>query len=190
MFSITICEKPSGAATGMLFVLVWQIMEVQPALLPDMAPVALTIPIMGVMGEFMLQRMSRRVVLFAGGIGVMLFLSMLGGVHGGGGRGGWDVVLVLSTREPEVLLPLVWNMVKEEKGVLVHVFSDKAVLEAGNAVVHWGQVTSRYLVERREDWVGRDVFVCGPELYQESVIGGLVEVGVEKGAIRMETFEY
>ncbi|KAK0487968.1 hypothetical protein IW261DRAFT_1559013 [Armillaria novae-zelandiae] len=150
-----------------------------------MALVALTIPIMGITGEFTLQHASKRVALFAGGIGVTPFLSMLGGVHGGG----WDVVLVLSTREPEVLLPLVWEVAGKKK-LVVHVFSDKAVLEAGNAIMHRGWVTSGYLVERREDWVGRDMFVCGPESYRESVIEGLVEAGVEKGAIRTETFEY
>ncbi|KAK0471873.1 hypothetical protein IW261DRAFT_1424815 [Armillaria novae-zelandiae] len=155
-----------------------------------MAPVALTIPIMGITGEFTLERASKRVALFAEGIGVTPFLSMLGGVRRGGGGDGWDVVLVLSTREPEVLLPLVWEVAGKEKGVRVHVFSDKAVLEAGNAVVYRGQVTSGYLVERREDWVGRDVYVCGPESYRESVIEGLVEAGVEKATIRTETFEY
>ncbi|KAK0471859.1 hypothetical protein IW261DRAFT_657967 [Armillaria novae-zelandiae] len=189
-FSITIREKPGGAATGALFTLARRIAEVRPALLRDMAPVALTIPIMGVTGEFTLQRASKRVALFAGGIGVTPFLSMLGGVRGGGGGDGWDVVLVLSTREPEVLLPLVWEVVKEVNGVLVHVFSDKAVPNAENIIAHRGRVTSRYLVERREDWVGRDVFVCGPESYRESVIGGLVEAGVEKGTVRTETFEY
>ncbi len=57
---------------------------------------------------------SKRLALIASGIGVTPFLSMLGGVSGDG----WDIVLVLSTREPDVLFPLIAK-VAEKLMVLV-----------------------------------------------------------------------
>ncbi|PBK81090.1 hypothetical protein ARMGADRAFT_1091639 [Armillaria gallica] len=182
-FSLTMREKPGGAATGALFSLARKITEVRPALLADMSPLSLTIPIVGVTGDFTLPRTSKRLALFAGGIGVTPFLSMLGGLSGDG----WDIILVLSTREPAVLLPLI---VKVAERLMVRVFSDEAVPKAENITAHRGRVTSGYLVDHQEDWVGRDVFVCGPESYRESVIEGLVAAGVEKGTIQTEGFEY
>ncbi len=108
---------------------------------------------------------------------------MLGGLGGDG----WDIVLVLSTREPAVLLPLIAKMAEK---LVVRVFSDGAVPKAENVTAHRGRVTSGYLVDHQEAWVGRDVFVCGPELYRESVIEGLVAADVEKGTIQTEGFEY
>ncbi|KAK0243641.1 hypothetical protein EDD85DRAFT_944970 [Armillaria nabsnona] len=48
-FSLTMHEKPSGAATGALFSLVCKIAEVWPVLLSDMSLLSLTIPIVGFM---------------------------------------------------------------------------------------------------------------------------------------------
>lgn len=182
-FSLTMREKPGGAATGALFSLARKIAEVRPALLEDMSPLSLTIPIVGVTGDFTLPRASKRLALFAGGIGLTPFLSMLGGMRGDG----WDVVLFLSASEPDVLLPLVPKVAEK---LVVHVFSDKAVQKAENVTAYQGRVTSQYLVDHQKDWVGRDVFVCGPESYREIVIEGLVEAGFEKGAIRTEGFAY
>ncbi|KAK0243642.1 hypothetical protein EDD85DRAFT_804706 [Armillaria nabsnona] len=182
-FSLTMREKPGGTATGALFSLARKIAEVRPELLGDMSPLSLTIPIIGVTGDFTLPRTSKRLALFAGGIGVTPYLSMLGGVR----EDGWDIILVLSTREPGVLLPLIAKVAEK---LVVRVFSDEAISKAENVAVHQGRVTSRYLSDHKEDWVGRDVFVCGPESYRESVIEGLVAAGVEKGTIRTEGFEY
>ncbi|SJL04308.1 uncharacterized protein ARMOST_07671 [Armillaria ostoyae] len=131
--------KPGNAATGQ-FSLARKIVEVQPALLEDMSPLSLTIPIVSVTGDFTLPRASKRWALFAGGIGVTPFLSMLGGVVGDG----WDIVLMLSTREPDVLLPLIG----EREGVAVHIFSDEAVPDSSNVTAHQGCLTSTYLVDR------------------------------------------
>ncbi|KAK0187502.1 hypothetical protein F5146DRAFT_712417 [Armillaria mellea] len=180
-FSLTIREKPGGMATGALFSLARKIAEVRPALLEDMSPLSLTIPIVGVTGNFTLLRASKRLALFAGGISVTPFLSMLGGASGDG----WDIVLMLSTREPSVLRPLILK-VAEKLGV--RVFSDEAVARAEN--VRRGRPTSTYLVDNREDWVGRDVFVCGLESYRDCVIDGVVAAGVEKWTIRTDSFEY
>ncbi|KAK0457547.1 uncharacterized protein EV420DRAFT_502383 [Desarmillaria tabescens] len=182
-FSLTLREKPGGAATGALFSLARKVAEVRPALLEDLLPLSLTVPIVGITGQFTLPRgNSKRLALFAGGIGVTPFLSMLGGTIGDG----WDVVLVLSTREPAVLLPLIG----EKESVGVRLFSGEVVPKSENVTMHPGRVTSGYLVDRQEDWVGRDIFVCGPDGYRESVLEGLALAGVEKERIRIEGFEY
>ncbi|KAK0202267.1 hypothetical protein DFS33DRAFT_1375582 [Desarmillaria ectypa] len=187
-FSLTMREKPGGAATGALFALVRKIAEFQPALLGDMSPLSLTISIVGVTGDFTLLRSTtKRLALFAGGIGVTPFLSMLGGVIGDG----WDVVLMLSTREPCFLLPLI---PKGGERLAVHVFSDEPVPEPEtrslDVTVHRGRLGPAYLVDHREDWVGRDMFVCGPESYRDSILGGLAVAGVERERIQVEGFEY
>ncbi|KAK0243645.1 hypothetical protein EDD85DRAFT_784194 [Armillaria nabsnona] len=86
---------------------------------------------------------SKRVALFAGGIGVTPFLSMLGVISGDG----WDIVLVLSTREPDLLFPLI-TKVAEKLMVLV----DEPVLNPKGGLlgvtVHRGRVMSGYLIGR------------------------------------------
>ncbi|KAK0435785.1 hypothetical protein EV421DRAFT_1985867 [Armillaria borealis] len=162
-FLLTMHEKPGGAATGVLFSLARKIAEVRQALLEDISPLSLTIPIVGVMGDFTLLQASKRLALFAGEIGVVLA----------------KMAETSSAREPDGLLPLIG----EREGMAVRVFSDEAVPDSTNITVNQGHLTSVYLVDRWEDWVGRDVFVCGPESYHESVIDGLVEASVEKGTI-------
>ena len=62
--------------------------------------------LIGFAGAFVLPPLpSRRLLWAAGGVGVTRFLSMLGALSQA--REAADVVLVLSTRDPEVLFPLV-----------------------------------------------------------------------------------
>ncbi|KAG7439640.1 uncharacterized protein BT62DRAFT_912963 [Guyanagaster necrorhizus] len=186
-FAITVREKPGGAATGALFSLARRVADVKPGLLADMRSLGLSVPIVGVTGDFTLPKSGKRkLALFAGGIGLTPFLSMLNSLGGGGGGDEWDVVLVLSTREPGVLVPLI----PRRDRLAVHIFTNELALELGSVIVHRGRVTAGFLLEGREVWTGREVFVCGPEGYRECVVDGLVGAGVGRESIRLEGFEY
>ena len=105
-------EKPGGLVTGALFTVARKSTESIPRVIDDCKVLGMTVRLVGVSGNFTLppiQPMSpnvRRKLLFvAGGIGITRFLSMLKPIRER--REERDVVLLMSTREPEVLLNLV-----------------------------------------------------------------------------------
>jgi len=124
----------------------------------------------------------------------------------------YDIVLVLSAREPEVLLPLVMRAAQRTDNessasptgnVTIHLFSRSphpsfalptAETQTG-LTVDVKQQTGRLSKETfqnlgMEDVAEREVFVCGPEDFEEVALGALREVGVESHNVRREGFAY
>jgi len=108
---------------------------------------------------------------------------------------------VLSTREPEVLVPLVADALRAPgerlpAKVVIDVFSGKEVPALGvEGVVVWphaGRVTKAVFEdgEGGDEVAGREVYVCGPEPFEIAVRALLEEVGVDTGKIRTEGFAY
>ncbi|KAJ3549925.1 hypothetical protein NM688_g5126 [Phlebia brevispora] len=141
---------------------------------------------------------------FAGGIGITPFLSMLRAiVELDGAQMMWDIVFALSTREPEVLVPLVADALgsgqsKAKLRLRVDVFSSKPMpplpslpLHSNFHVsfsLHQGRVPQEY-VNSLEDVGTKTAYVCGPEEFERGVVDMLRRKGYDKAVVR-ESFEY
>ncbi|KAF8625933.1 hypothetical protein AX17_006659 [Amanita inopinata Kibby_2008] len=133
-FSFTIRLKPSGLATTALFTLVRRLKDKKPHLLnriDGMKELGMSAGVVGVSGEFDMVEESenvdamdvdedvpvngtavktntKKVTCASGGIGITPFLGMLHAlVNQPASATDWDVHFILSTREPEVLVPLI-----------------------------------------------------------------------------------
>ncbi|KAH7885648.1 hypothetical protein F5I97DRAFT_1810448 [Phlebopus sp. FC_14] len=222
-FALTMRHKSGGAVTGALFSIIHALVKDRPDLLKNARPLQLNVPLVGIAGDFTLptpaelppyspHHTRRKLFWIAGGIGLTPFLAMLNGLR-------WketadiqyDITLVLSTREPEVLLPLVMRAAQprsdEHSGnaisslhLLIHVFSrapqplslTEATGSIMDVVYHSGRVekdTFRGLgltdLETQPP-----VYVCGPEGFEEVVTEALREVGVRSQMVKREGFAY
>lgn len=216
-FSLTMREKPKGLITGALFNIVKKLKQMKPELLDDARPMGLQVGLVGIAGDFILPQEratppsldslapspAKKLLWIAGGIGVTPFLSMLRYISADSGD--WDVVLVLSTREPTILLPLVLNCFSSTANgsanipsnlyLQIELFSptsfDSKTPSPNNIAVnsHVGRVDSS-LFTGIADVDQRDVYLCGPEEFESAVLGYLGSVGVSSGVVHREGFEY
>ncbi|KAF8074150.1 hypothetical protein FPV67DRAFT_1560343 [Lyophyllum atratum] len=218
VFALTMREKTGGAVTGALFAIARRLAEVKPEMMDDARDLALSVGVVGVTGEFILPAVVgtgvtddelglvvspsvvgrelnvTRLLWVAGGIGVTPFLAMLAGLRGTA----YDIRLVLSTREPEVLVPLLATALRVRGGrpakLVIDVVSDKATpnLDVEGVVLrrHAGRVTKGVFIEGADEVPGREVYVCGPEPFEKAVMAMLEDLGVAKGGIRTEGFAY
>ncbi|KAF5360182.1 hypothetical protein D9758_011331 [Tetrapyrgos nigripes] len=138
-YTLTMREQPGGLVTGALFSISRRIAETRPELLDDPRPLDIRIGIVGVSGGFGMPKQVggdlgvKKFLWIAGGIGITPFLSMLRApftVRDGGEEGTiateWDVRLILSTGNPEVIIPLILSAYQDGVG--------KFHQEAGDAV--------------------------------------------------------
>lgn len=236
--TLTMRHKPGGVVTSALFAIAHQLGELRPELLEDTRPLQLSVPLIGVAGDFTLPTCvdacssghgevssalppthadARKWLWVAGGIGVTPFLAMLAGLKDKKSDGGWcrnaeDIILLLSTREPDVLLPLVIRALEctgdhlEEghRGRLsIHVFSrtppssSPSVTTASRTALaievtqHEGRLNKETLRALNIEHVqGRQTYVCGPEDFEQTVLAALKEIGVDSRNVRREGFAY
>lgn len=209
MFSLTMREKPGGTVTGALFSLARSLRESKRN---DMREMAVAVKVAGVMGEFCLptsprteEGSVRKMVWIAGGIGVTPFLSMLRAVLEGR-SGGWDITLILSMREPEVILPLVFSILEGAPDAVneptfslaIYVFSKgsvptlavKGVGEKVRVETHLQRLSKEFLVVRGKLLVESEVYVCGPGTFEKVVLEVVAELGGSVGDVRREGFEF
>ncbi|KAF8838260.1 hypothetical protein BDN67DRAFT_971835 [Paxillus ammoniavirescens] len=231
-FSLTMRHKPGGTVTSALFSIAHKLglRELCPELLKDSRPLQLSVPLMGITGDFTLGASpnalasktpcpsSRKLLWAAGGIGLTPFLAMLDGLGGTADRENgvsahvYDIILILSTREPEVLLPLIMRAARCRDNdaqasslgsMTIHLFSRSPLLsstfpsaetqlgltvEVKQHACRLNKDTFRGLGV--EDVAGRESYVCGPEEFEEVVLGALSEVGVDSDKVRREGFAY
>lgn len=213
-FELTMKEKEGGVVTGALFRLVWRCQEMG----REVATVNLQAGIVGVSGEFYLDLEQplyvsgsdlelgppRKLVWAAGGIGITPFLTMLRAlvtspapsVH----SKPWDITFLLSTREPEVLLPLLAKVYTANAAsnvrLQLHVFTQKRVPDVDwhapcELVVHKGRLGAEWFREEKDALKGREAYICGSQGFENVVLDALVqEVGLEKDKVRKEGFAY
>ncbi|KAF9458769.1 hypothetical protein BDZ94DRAFT_1239728 [Collybia nuda] len=228
-FSLTMREKPGGTVTGALFSIARKLGEVKPAILEDSRPLSLSVDLVGITGDFVLPKPKpatqssqhdipddelgvlvrqlsltpaprKKALWVAGGIGITPFLAMLRGL--GDATGDWDINLVVSTREPDVLMPLISAALPPSNShshVRVDVFSNKPIptfdegADGTTLQRHTGRVTPSIFAEL--EWAkaapeDREAFVCGPEPFEKVVVDALLGLGVEQGTIHREGFAY
>lgn len=239
--------------TSAIFAVAHKLSEVCPEVLEDTRSLQLSVPLVGITGDFTLPADvssvegstaqpttssmrgagtgtgRRKWLWIAGGIGVTPFLAMLAGMRKkmlGKGKGGGDVddiVLVLSTREPDVLLPLLLRTLEctdehdhqegqGHRGTLsIHVFDSRPPVTTSSSssssswadvahdrteldvevTIHVGRLSEGALraldiADMRE----RQVYLCGPEDFERTVLSALKEMGVDSRDVRREQFAY
>ncbi|KAF8548266.1 hypothetical protein OG21DRAFT_1449355 [Imleria badia] len=232
---LTMRHKPGGVVTGALFAIAGQLGKFRPELLKDARPLQLSVPLVGIAGDFMLPTVvdacasgnreesstyggTRKWLWAAGGIGVTPFLAMLAGLREKKSRGGGgdadDIILVMSTREPDVLLALIMRALERtgdqlqelegHQGILsIHVFSRSytslswSAMTGGRTVLavevtqHAGRLNKdTFRALNIKDVQKRQAYVCGPEGFEQVVFGALNEIGIDSRNVRREGFAY
>jgi ferredoxin-NADP reductase len=212
VFMLTIRKKEGGAITGALFAMARKLQEAAPQMLEDPRALGLVVKLVGISGDFILPNIARsspgetrKLLWIAGGIGITPFLSMMAALVSGessqkNGSNKWDVSLVVSSREPSVTLSLISGALRgiERRNdicVRLHVFSNTIAQNwtcpSKNVVLkyHSGRIPFSFWKESELGLEG-DVYVCGPESFENSVLDGLQDAGVEKTIVRREGFGY
>ncbi|KAF8428411.1 hypothetical protein L210DRAFT_3564313 [Boletus edulis BED1] len=227
-FSLTIRHKPGGVVTSALFAITEQMGKFRPELLEDARPLQFSVPLVGVAGDFTLPTEAdacvsgqgggsspcagiRKWLWLAGGIGMTPFLAMLAGLREGHTN---DIILVLSTREPDVLLALVTSALERKgdhvrehgrhQGTLsIHLFSRFPVSSSSSVATAHGTVLAVEMTHHPgrlnedtlrtlniEDVQERQAYVCGSESFERAVLCALKQVGVDARKVRKEGFVY
>lgn len=212
-YSLTMREKPGGAVTGALFSITRKIASVRPELLLDTRVLGLAVKLVGIAGDFHLERpllgtedtKPRTVSMLwaAGGIGITPFLSMLSAITSSlNDHVQWDIVMIVSTREPEILLPLIAQALqgpgKPNLRLRIDAFSHDdfttPALPSPNTFdvtynKHSGRITRSYL-SGISDVVKRTAYVCGPEGFERHVLDVLGDLGIPSAQVKREGFAY
>lgn len=192
-FSITMKEKSGGAVTGRLLNIARAVAAKRPELLRDTSPLGLQGKLVGVGGTFALpepdtvaEGKPAKLLFVAGGIGVTPFLSMLSALASRETPS--DVLLLVSTREPALVQALVRAAVGESTMVTLQlkIFDTNAQAD-DKFEVQRGRITIDVL---KDVDVQRQIYVCGPRTFEESIIVGLEAVGVDPNVIHKENFDY
>ena len=201
-FEITMKEKHLGAITGKLFHLARAMSSKRPELLADTTPLGITAGLVGIGGDFTLPARVHKLLLVAGGIGVTPFLSMLGAITSSTSDESWNVILVISTREPQIYQKLLSKAMQSKSNIhlSVHIFisgarglpqtsdsADDVCANTHEQVLHEGRLNPGFF-RSIEDVRERKAFVCGPLPFETMVIDGLRDMGVD--GVERENFAY
>ncbi|KAF6762155.1 oxidoreductase FAD/NAD(P)-binding protein [Ephemerocybe angulata] len=236
-FQLTMKEKEGGVVTGALFSIARRMKAKDPELLKDLSRFEIQPGIVGISGDFYLDTEKgegpdytgpsdprpdigspslppRNLVWGAGGIGFTPFITMLRALLSSPSDSvrnrPWDIIFLLSTREPDVLIPLIEDVYRLQSAdapvpsniqLHLHVFTSKEYTadktESAESPlpfdlqVHKGRLGEGWFKEQKEILIGREGYVCGPQEFENLVINSLVNlVGLEKDSVRKEGFAY
>ncbi|KDR68320.1 hypothetical protein GALMADRAFT_257293 [Galerina marginata CBS 339.88] len=206
-FALTMRLKPGGVVTGALFNLTRKLAEHRRDMLDDSRALSLKVDIVGISGEFILPELVavsspakeiKHLVWIAGGIGVTPFLSMLAALAKASEPPPWDITFLISTREPDVILALITHALGGKpcpSYLRIHVFTNEAVSGSHadiNFATHNGRIKSSFFDESKEVFGGKDteLFLCGSEPFERSVLESLGKLGVNSGKVHREGFAY
>ncbi|KAL0573092.1 hypothetical protein V5O48_008863 [Marasmius crinis-equi] len=203
-FQITMKWKDGGTATTTLFTMAHELKDSRPELLRDTKELQLNVRVTGTTGAFSLPSAEegevKKVLWIAGGVGFTPFISMLKGLSQLSElKATYDIVFLLSTREPEVLIPIIsaiQTKAKETVRLTLIVFSrekvdmDPSVYDTFEH--HSCRLTSQFFAESplMTDVMEREGYLCGPVAFEQTVIDGLDSVGVMTTGIHREIFLY
>ena len=196
-FELTMREKPGGLVTGALFTVARKLKETMAHVMNDCGMLGMTARLVGVAGDFVLPPIQRsavgkKLLFVAGGIGITPFLSMLRAVRERGEER--DVVLLISTREPKVLLNLVAEAISPLFAglkLVIHVFSSQEIsdLDTSGAELkkHSSRISRNFWANGLEDVNEREVYLCGPPEFNRAI---QEYSGLEANRIHSEGFNY
>ncbi|KAL3467062.1 hypothetical protein BJX64DRAFT_283790 [Aspergillus heterothallicus] len=195
-FELTMREMKGGAVTGALFdILRGQADAETGVCVPIVVEKPVLVDIVGVSGEFVLGENHINALWVAGGIGITPFLAMLDALARRRDVSG-DVVLALSTREPEIMLDLMkvsLSRIPETVHVTVELFTRSPMdssLEhfqgpSRHISVHKGRIGHDYWQTVSKY---KDVLICGPNGFGDAAVEGLREAGIPNKKIQREGF--
>jgi ferredoxin-NADP reductase len=193
-FDLTMKEKRHGAITGKLFNIARTLSERRPELMENTAPLGITVGLVGIGGQFTLPTNSSKLLLVAGGIGITPFLSMLNSVATSEAEETWDIILIISTREPRLAAQLISTALGPDPQTKVrltlHIFTSQTLPSLDfQATLHAGRPNLPFYrsIQYLQD---RTIFVCGPTAFEETVIQGLQGAGADSESILRENFAY
>ncbi|KAK1148528.1 hypothetical protein N8T08_009534 [Aspergillus melleus] len=159
-FELTMREMKDGAVTGALFDRLRKDQPAQPGqhIVFDTPVVA---DVVGITGDFFMDREKINALWVAGGIGITPFLAMLNALAERSFAAEGDVMLVLATREPNIMLNMMrpsLERIASTVRITIAIFTHDSGFDA-------------------EFWKGipraKDVFICGPNALGDSVTDGL-----------------
>lgn len=210
-FELTIRHKQGGLMSGALFLIAQHQHQKRKGTHEDGCGESkeygsLHAGLIGFAGAFVLPPPpSRRLLWAAGGVGVTRFLAMLGALSQAGEAA--DVVLVLSTRDPDVLFPLVRAALGTTPPPGLHLrldvfttrpvqaqelmkYSTETEMDSPglHVQIYSGRITTAHwiTVSHIEE---REVFVCGPGTFEDAMVESLQSVGAKVGIVHRELFE-
>jgi ferredoxin-NADP reductase len=175
----------------------------------------MTMKIAGITGEFVLPKslssltgpIDKQLVWFGGGIGLTPFLSMLSFLRVNMKDENIAIRFVLSTREPNILLPLIFNTYiggNEPSDTKSKILITLDIFYSGSEPVndlkvpvgitlhqHAGRLDADYIKSMKGSLTkGKNLYVCGPAGYTDLVIGELKKIGFRSDEFRTEGFTY
>lgn len=193
-FDMTMREMKGGAVTGALF----DVLRRHP-LNQWERPITINedvvAEVVGATGDFFLGPDNVNMLWVAGGIGITPFLSMFSALSERRAKAKGDVVLALSTREPEMMLRLIQSSLRNAASkvrVRIDIFTSHEYVDmegidqkSVQIVMHKGRIGSDYWPEVAS---GRDVLICGPGGFGDVAMDGLRAAGVPDENILREGF--
>lgn len=209
-FSLTMREKPGGKVTGALFDLVRKLStEGKAGILDNSRPLNLRANIVGISGEFVLPQIKphlpivvgakeiKHIYWIAGGIGITPFIAMLVALSELTYAPPVDITLLISAREPDVMLSLVSTAIKGKSSpyLSIHLFTSEEFTGDYSELkfsAHPGRIASSFF-EDRKDYLSADdtkIYLCGSGPFEDSVLTSLGGIGVNLGRIHREGFAY
>lgn len=203
-FDLTMRERPGGLVTGALFSMARHAALRMPEVLEDARPLGLRVHLRGISGSFVLPRdgptSEKKLLWIAGGIGVTPYISMLSAISSMPKPPDYDIAFVLATREPDVLLPLIYNALSASgqritAKVVLHVFSSHSIstpkaIDSISLIQHKGRLTRAELRSSVSDLEERLPYLCGPPEFEDSIVKALVSAGVKASSVIREGYAY
>ena len=219
-FALTIRSIPHGLVTPVLHQLAHRVDPVRNGSSVDVSALGIIAQLRGVGGSLPIPEPvaacdgGRRLLWIAGGIGLTPFLGLTRHVAGLARRGYgiWDVVLVVSAREPEVMLGLVREAYEglEEGGapeggdthapihltLSIHLFTDRVPAQVPHmpdgvlVMLHHGRIDAEGVFFERVGARDREPHICGPLPFVVNAMRGLEAAGVNPENVLRERFTY
>ncbi|KAL4910386.1 hypothetical protein BDW74DRAFT_173842 [Aspergillus multicolor] len=195
-FELTIREMKGGAVTGALF----RILRKHPRTLKHQVHIgdSVVADIIGVTGDFVISNGEIDVLWVAGGIGITPFLAMLDALVSRGENVSGDLILALSTREPDIMLELLRKHLEifpKSVALTIDLFTRASVeadiqapaFKAPNIItrIHGGRIGPEYWESVPNN---KEVFICGPNEFGNVVVESLRAAGVPDRKIQREGF--
>lgn len=193
-FELTMRKVTGGAVTGALF----DLLRKDPSNKigqPISFDTHVSADIVGVTGDFCMGQGKLNILLIAGGIGITPFLAMLSALAERGPKAKGKVMFVLATREPEIMVNLMKPALEKMSSTVTikiamfgHVSDfDTAYLNTPSREIsmHQGRVVAEYWKSLPLD---KEVFICGPNEFGDSVTDGLQAAGFPLTRIHREGF--
>ncbi|SCV71639.1 BQ2448_3227 [Microbotryum intermedium] len=165
----------------------------------------LALPLLGVGGTFVLPSKPTSLLLLAGGVGVTPFLAFLGELSRledqESSSGAWEIDLVVSTREPSLMLELIRQALSSE-GSNPSLRLRVLLCTSGEAVDANASLPSTIELEQHQGrlddqvlrWIdnlsNRKVYLCGPPSFESAALLALARNGIEEVDVTRESFAF